>query len=99
MQFHCGLNLEDMSLTDLKKIRLMIALVIVAYIMAVREGIIQQKLQPVRVIKYKNGDKFPAVSLFRNGLQIISNQIISWVDFDKYLDLIKPKKYSIVQIV
>ena len=94
-----GINLEDMSLTDLKKIRLMIALVVVAYIMAVREGIIQQKLQPVRVIKYKNGDKFPAVSLFRNGLQVISNQIISWIDFDKYLAVIKPKKYSIVQIV
>ena len=94
-----GFNLEDMSLTDLKKVRLMIALVVVAYIMAVREGIIQQKLQPVRVINYKNGDKLPAVSLFRNGLQVISNQIISWVDFDRYLAIIKPKKYSIVQIV
>ena len=48
-----GFNLEAMSLTDLKKIRLMISLVVVAYIMAVREGIIQQKSQPVRVIKYK----------------------------------------------
>ena len=67
--------------------------------MAVGEGIIQQKSQPVRVIKYKNGDKLPSVSLFRNGLQVISNQIISWMDFAKYLDLIKPKKYSIVQIV
>ena len=94
-----GFNLEDMSLTDLKKIRLMIALVVVAYIMAVREGIIQQKNQPVRVIKYRNGDRLPAVSLFRNGLQVISNQIIDWVDFDKYLAVIKPKKYSIVQIV
>jgi hypothetical protein len=94
-----GFHLEDMSFTDLKKIRLMIALVIVAYIVAVREGIIQQKNQPVRVIKYKNGDKLPSVSLFRNGLQVISNHIISWVDFDKYLSTIKPKKYSIVQIV
>jgi hypothetical protein len=94
-----GFNLEDISLTDLKKIRLMISLVVVAYIMAVREGIIQQKLQPVRVIKYKNGDKLPSVSIFRNGLQVISNQIISWVDFDSYLALIKPEKYSIVQIV
>ena len=38
-----GFNLEDMSLTDLKKIRLMISLVVVAYILAVREGIIQEK--------------------------------------------------------
>ena len=30
-----------MSLRDLKKIRLMIGLVVVAYIMAVKEGIIQ----------------------------------------------------------
>ena len=88
-----------MSLTDLKKIRLMIALVVVAYIMAVREGIIQQKLQPARVIKYKNGDKLPSVSLFRNGLQVISNQIINWIDLDSYLVRIKPKKYSIVQMV
>lgn len=94
-----GFNLEDMSLTDLKKIRLMISLVIVAYILAVREGIIQEKKHKVRVIKYKNGDKLPAVSIFRNGLQSISNQIVSWLDFDKYLRFIKQKKYSIIQIV
>lgn len=94
-----GFNLEDMSLTDLKKIRLMISLVVVAYILAVREGIIQEKKQKVRVIKYKNGDKLPAVSIFRNGLQSISNQIVSWLDFDYYLRFIKQKKYSIVQIV
>ena len=64
-----GFNLEDVSLTDLKKIRLMVSLVIVAYILAIREGIIQEKIQKVRVIKYKNGDKLPAVSVFRNGLQ------------------------------
>lgn len=94
-----GFNLEDMSLTDLKKIRLMISLVVVAYILAVREGIIQEKKQKVRVIKYKNGDKLPAVSIFRNGLQSISNQVVSWLDFNKYLRLIKQKKYSIVQMV
>ena len=94
-----GFNLEDMSLTDLKKIRLMIALVIVAYIIAVREGRIQQKTRPVRVIKYKNGDRLPAISLFRNGLQIISNQIINYIDLDRYLVSIWPKKYSIVQMV
>lgn len=94
-----GFNLEDMSLTDLKKIRLMISLVIVAYVLAIREGMIQEKIQKVRVIKYKNGDKLPAVSIFRNGLQSISNQIVSWLDFDKYLRLIKQKKYSIVKIV
>ena len=94
-----GFNLEDMSLTDLKKIRLMISLVVVAYILAVREGIIQEKKQKVHVIKYKNGDKLPAVSIFRNGLQSISNQIVSWLDFDYYLRFIKQKKYSIVQIV
>jgi Transposase DDE domain len=94
-----GFNLEDMSLTDLKKIRLMISLVVVAYILAVREGIIQGKKHKVRVIKYKNGDKLPAVSIFRNGLQSISNQIVSWLDFDKYLRFIKQKKYSIIQMV
>jgi hypothetical protein len=52
-----------MSLTDLKKIRLMISLIVVAYILAIREGIIQEKIQKVRVIKYKNGNKLPAVSI------------------------------------
>ena len=88
-----------MSLTDIKKIRLMISLVVVAYILAVREGIIQEKRQKVRVIKYKNGDRLPAVSVFRNGLQSISNQIVSWSYLDKYLRVIKQKKNSIVQIV
>jgi hypothetical protein len=94
-----GFNLEDMSLTDLKKIRLMISLVVVAYVLAIREGIIQEKVQKVRIIKYKNGDKLPAISIFRNGLQSISNQIVNWLDFDKYLRFIKRKKCSIVQIV
>jgi hypothetical protein len=91
--------LEDMSLTDLKKIRLMISLVIVAYILSIREGIIQKKTQKIRVIKYKNGDEYPAVSTFRCGLQFISNQIISCLELDKYLGLIRLKKYSIIQIV
>lgn len=94
-----GFNLEDMSLTDLKKIRLMISLVIVAYILAIREGIIQQKIKKPRIIKYKNGDRLPAVSIFRNGLQVISNQIIDWKCFDKYIALIVNKKHSIIQIV
>lgn len=75
------------------------SLVIVAYVLAIREGIIQQKTQKTRTIKYKNGDQYPAVSIFRNGLQIISNQIISYFDLDIYLGFIKLKKYSIVQIV
>lgn len=94
-----GFNLEDMSLTDLKKIRLMISLVIVTYILAIREGIIQQKIKKPRIIKYKNGNRLPAVSIFRNGLQVISNQIIDWKCFDKYIALIVNKKHSIIQIV
>lgn len=50
-------------------------------------------------MKYKNGDKLPAVSVFINGLQVISNQTISWLYFDKHLSFIKLKKSSIVQIV
>ncbi|RDB06088.1 transposase [Runella aurantiaca] len=94
-----GFNLEDMSLTDLKKIRLMISLVIVAYVLSIREGIIQKKTQKIRVIKYRNGNEYPAVSTFRCGLQFISNQIVSYLELDKYLGLIQLKKHSIVQIV
>jgi len=94
-----GFNLEDMSMTDLKKIRLMISLVVVAYILAIREGIMQQKVQKVRTIKYRNGDKYPAVSIFKNGLHAIANLIVSWIDLDKYIALIKKKKYSILKIV
>ena len=39
-----GVNLGDMYLTNLKKIRLMICSVIVAYILAIK-GIIQQKIK------------------------------------------------------
>lgn len=88
-----------MSLTDLKKIRLMITLVVVAYILAVREGIILQKKGRVRAIIYRNGDVYPSISIFRNGLQVISNQIISWIDLDSYLATIKQKKKSIIQMV
>lgn len=77
----------------------MISLVIVAYVLSIREGIIQKKTQKIRAIKYRNGKEYPAISTFRCGLQFISNQIVSYLKLDKYLELIQLKKHSIVQIV
>lgn len=82
----------------IKKMRLLISLLVAAYILTVREGMIQEKTQKMRRIKNKNGDGSPAVSIFRNGLQSINNQIVNYLNLDKYLPLIEQKKISTVQI-
>ena len=80
-----GFSLEDMALTDLRKIRLMVSLVVAAYVLAVREGLLECKRRKPRKIRYRNGDKYPAVSIFRSGLHVVCSQFVNWKDFDKYL--------------
>ncbi len=87
-----GFNLEDMALTDLRKIRLMISLVVTAYVLAVREGLLERKRDKPRMVSYRNGDRYPAVSVFRSGIHVVCSQFVNWKDFDSYLARVTSRK-------
>lgn len=98
-----GFDLEDMSWRELGKIRLSISLVVMAYIMAVREGELEEvkaKKEGLKTEKkYKDGSVYPIISVFRKGLENLMFFASNLLRFTKYLSKIKLKKTSFYQIV
>jgi hypothetical protein len=78
-----GYNLEDLNLKDAGKNLLMFAIVTSAYILAVREGFKRQKTIPMN--KYADGSEWPEVSIFREGLAIITGICYRFIGFLKYV--------------
>ena len=66
-----GFNIEAMNFKDDRKIELFVGIVVAAYVLAVREGILEQLRNPFPVKKYAGGKKYAAISVFRKGLEII----------------------------
>lgn len=80
-----GFDMEAMNLTKDVKIELMMGLVVFAYVLAVREGMLAYIQKPFRKIKYKNGKVYDEISIFRKGLEILDGIINSVVTLLKYL--------------
>lgn len=68
-----GFNIEDINLKVDEKIELMMGILAMAYIMAVREGLLSHKRKPIPWKKYKDGKKYLSISIFRLGMVIIPN--------------------------
>ncbi len=66
-----GFNIEAMNFKDDRKINLMMGIVVTAYAIAIREGIVEQLRKPFPIKKYKNGKQYIAISVFRKGLELI----------------------------
>jgi len=94
-----GFNLEQVAFQDANKIRLLISFVIVAYILAIEQGILQERKNPVRHIRPVSGKKYRSVSVFRDGLQKLKEKLICLIDFREYLLKRFPKKSTILKIV
>ncbi|MDJ1472030.1 transposase [Xanthocytophaga flava] len=94
-----GFNLQQVAFQDTNKIRLLISFVIVAYILAIEQGILQEKQNPVRHIRFANGKKYRSVSIFRDGLQKLKEKLTYLVDFRTYLFKLTPKETTILKIV
>lgn len=77
-----GFNLEDLNFIDDKKILLMVAIVVMAYVLSIQKGLenVKQKFK-----KYKNGQKTLAISVFRVGLTKI--KALAW-NFDQFIRLL-----------
>ncbi len=84
---------------DFKKIRLLIALVIVAYVISIREGYLASKGKAIGIKQYAHEKLYPAVSLFRIGLFWVKNAFQDVPSFIAYLATLKTKKRYLLQIV
>ncbi len=88
-----GFNIEDLNFKDDGKIMLLIAIVIMAYVLSLREafesGSLKQKV-------YRDGRSSMAISFFRQGISCLRRHVQSLVGFTCYLEsiaqtLITPK--------
>lgn len=86
-----GFNLEDCNLKSNLKIELLMTMVVFAYVLAIKEGIIHRKKIPLK--KYKNGKQYLAISIFRKGYEIIQGTIKTLFELIIYLEnklILKP---------
>jgi hypothetical protein len=58
-----GFDLEALSMKDFKKIRLLVALVIVAYVLSIREGYLASKRKAIGLKQYAKKKMYPAYYL------------------------------------
>lgn len=93
-----GYNLEDLNLKHPGKTRLMLAVVVTAYILAVKEG--WKRKNPIPLKEYADGTTFPAMSIFRAGLAFVIEKCQSLHIFLKYFQtLLPPKRRPILENV
>jgi len=86
-----GFNIEDINLKADNKIELMMGIVTIAYLVVIHEGIIQQVNNPTKMKIYKDGIKYPLISIFRRGYLELQKLFSSIYALFKYLNLlIKP---------
>lgn len=81
-----GFHLEDLGFKDENKIRLLLAVVVFCYCLAIHQGLKYDKA--IRGNHYKDGTIYRQVSIFRNGLDwlaAVTTQIALFLDY-----LIKP---------
>jgi transposase len=66
-----GFNLEDMNLKNDNKIMLMVAVVIITYALAIKEGVLKYMQKQIGMKRYKNGKVYLEMSIFRKGLEVL----------------------------
>ena len=80
-----GFNLEDMNLKKDNKIMLMVAVVIVTYALAIKEGVLKYLQKQIRMKRYKNGKVYLEMSIFRKGLEVLQGVLNGLHRFIRYL--------------
>ena len=78
-----GYNLEDLNLKDPNKNMLMMAIVTIAYTLAIREGRKHRNQIPTQ--HYRDGTETPEVSIFRVGLAILTAKCFRFIEFIRYV--------------
>lgn len=78
-----GFNLEEINLEEEKRSRLMMAVVVFAYMLSIHEGLKEYKKVPEK--NYKNGLRTKAYSVFRSGLDKLNSFCLNLSTFFIYL--------------
>jgi len=91
-----GYNFEDMGALNEQKASLMMGLVALAYTLSIRLGLNRK----IRFNKYLNGEEWPEVSVFREGLAVLTAYAMNIVEFVKYVYAnLYPKKLLLTKNV
>ena len=78
-----GYNLEGLNLKNAGKNKLLLALFAMAYSLAIREGWKRRDLTPMN--RYKDGSQCREVSIFRDGLAILTTKCRDFLNFIQYI--------------
>lgn len=78
-----GYNLEDLNLKNPGKNLMMMAVVITAYILTIREG--RKRRNRIPVQQYADGSLWPETSVFREGLAVLTTKCCRFIEFLKYV--------------
>ncbi len=96
-----GVNLEAMNVQGTGKRHLMMAIAVLVYILAIREGLRKEHRDGIRWMLDKvSGFEYRAVSVFLKGMDILVRKALNLAQFRRYLNSItEGKYYSIFQNV
>jgi hypothetical protein len=92
-----GFNLENANLKDDLKIELLMAVVVFAYVVAIKEGLL--KMNTIKLKQYRNGKTYLSTSVFRTGysiLQSICKTINQFIQYMESLIILDPLKSKLV---
>lgn len=93
-----GYNLEDLNLKDPGKNLLLMVIVTTAYTLAIREG--WKCRNQIVTQHYRDGAKTPEVSIFREGLAILTTKCFRFIEFIHYVfRIISPKNHALCKNV
>lgn len=88
-----GFDLESLGFQDRQKIRLLVALVVVLYVICVAEGL--KHFGRIGTKRYKSGLVTQGVSVFRNGYSVVANQLTTIELFVEWLIQALQKKVKV----
>jgi len=95
-----GFNLEKMSVRGKEKRHLMMVVAVLVYILAIREGLIEEYNLKNKVHHKKDkytGYYYRAISVFRKGISILFRSLGKWKRFTLYLkDIIQDDFYYLI---
>ena len=93
-----GFNIENANLKNDLKIELLMAIVVFAYVVAVKEGLL--KINTIKMKKYNNGKSYLSISVFRTGYTVLQalcktiNQFIEYIESLILYDTINPNEFN-----
>ena len=89
--------MEAMNVQGKEKRHLMMAIAVLVYILAIREGLLKEYRDGIRwVLDKRSGFEYRAVSVFLKGLDILRRKALNLIQFTRYLRKITKGEYELI---